>query len=139
MTAKQEQIGNFLDALASDAPTPGGGGAAAIMGAVGAALVSMVANLTIGKKNYEAFEAELKEANAKAEAKANASATPDRRKRILVTLLVDEEERQALRGLAEYDHTSQSGWMRKVIREQARALAADLRKKGKRAVEAFDL
>jgi methenyltetrahydrofolate cyclohydrolase len=36
------------------------------MGAVGAALVSMVANLTIGKKNYEAFEAELKDANAKA-------------------------------------------------------------------------
>jgi formiminotetrahydrofolate cyclodeaminase len=68
MTAKNEQIGNFLDALASEAPTPGGGGAAAIMGAVGAALVSMVANLTIGKKNYEAFEAELKEVNAKAEA-----------------------------------------------------------------------
>ena len=34
------------------------------MGAVGAALVSMVANLTIGKKNYEAFDAELKETNA---------------------------------------------------------------------------
>ncbi|MDE2258900.1 MAG: cyclodeaminase/cyclohydrolase family protein, partial [Betaproteobacteria bacterium] len=40
----------FLDELASAAPTPGGGGAAAIMGAMGAALISMVANLTIGKK-----------------------------------------------------------------------------------------
>jgi len=67
MTAKNEQIATFLDALASEAPTPGGGGAAAIMGAVGAALVSMVANLTIGKKNYEAFEADLKETNARAE------------------------------------------------------------------------
>jgi methenyltetrahydrofolate cyclohydrolase len=67
MTAKNEQIGDFLDALASEKPTPGGGGAAAIMGAVGAALVSMVANLTIGKKNYEAFEADLKDTNAKAE------------------------------------------------------------------------
>jgi methenyltetrahydrofolate cyclohydrolase len=65
---KNETIAKFLDGLASEAPTPGGGGAAAIMGAVGAALVSMVANLTIGKKNYEAFEADLKEANAKAEA-----------------------------------------------------------------------
>ncbi len=68
MSAKNEEIGKFLDALASEHPTPGGGGAAAIMGAVGAALVSMVANLTIGKKNYEAVEAELKDVNAKAEA-----------------------------------------------------------------------
>ena len=43
-------IGTFLDDLASERPTPGGGGAAAVCGAIGAALVSMVANLTIGKK-----------------------------------------------------------------------------------------
>jgi formiminotetrahydrofolate cyclodeaminase len=65
---KNNTIAKFLDELASEQPTPGGGGAAAIMGAVGAALVSMVANLTIGKKNYEAFDEELKEARAKAEA-----------------------------------------------------------------------
>ncbi len=65
---KHNTIAKFLDELASEQPTPGGGGAAAIMGAVGAALVSMVANLTIGKKNYEAFDAELKETRAKAEA-----------------------------------------------------------------------
>ena len=64
---KNNTIAKFLDELASEQPTPGGGGAAAIMGAVGAALVSMVANLTIGKKNYEAFDAELKATNAKAE------------------------------------------------------------------------
>ncbi len=49
MSAKTETIGKFLDELASDAPTPGGGGAAALSGAMGAALVSMVCNLTIGK------------------------------------------------------------------------------------------
>ncbi len=58
----------FLDDLASAAPTPGGGGAAAIMGAMGAALVSMVANLTIGKKGYEGVEAEMKAQLAVSEA-----------------------------------------------------------------------
>lgn len=50
----------FLDQLASAAPTPGGGGAAAVMGSMGAALVSMVARLTIGKKGYEAREADAR-------------------------------------------------------------------------------
>src|ERR1700726_708737 len=57
-----------LDDLASERPTPGGGGAAAVCGAIGAALVSMVANLTIGKKNYEAVWEDLEAVNAKAEA-----------------------------------------------------------------------
>src|ERR1700732_2151305 len=61
-------IQTFLDDLASERPTPGGGGAAALCGAIGAALVSMVANLTIGKKNFEAVSEELKIVNAKAEA-----------------------------------------------------------------------
>ena len=50
----------FLDALAAGTPTPGGGGAAAMMGAMGAALVSMVAHLTIGKKGYEAHDADMR-------------------------------------------------------------------------------
>ena len=50
----------FLDELAGSAPTPGGGSAAAIMGAMGAALISMVCNVTIGKKGHEAVEAEMK-------------------------------------------------------------------------------
>jgi formiminotetrahydrofolate cyclodeaminase len=49
----------FLQELASNAPTPGGGGAAALMGATGAALVAMVANLTLGKKGYEEVTAEM--------------------------------------------------------------------------------
>ena len=43
-------IESFLDDLADGAPTPGGGSAAAIMGAMAAALVSMVCNVTLGKK-----------------------------------------------------------------------------------------
>jgi methenyltetrahydrofolate cyclohydrolase len=65
---KNSSIAAFLDDLASERPTPGGGGAAAVCGAIGAALVSMVANLTIGKKNYEAVSEELKSVNAQAEA-----------------------------------------------------------------------
>ena len=61
-------IVTFLDDLASERPTPGGGGAAVVCGAIGAALVSMVANLTIGKKNYEAVWEDLEAVNAKAEA-----------------------------------------------------------------------
>lgn len=47
---------SFLDALAAATPTPGGGSAAAHTGAVAAALVAMVARLTLGKKKYEAVK-----------------------------------------------------------------------------------
>lgn len=56
----QNSLQSFLDELASSAPTPGGGSAAAIMGAMGAALVSMVCNVTLGKKGQEAVAPELK-------------------------------------------------------------------------------
>lgn len=52
-------IGGFLDALAAQQPTPGGGGAAALTGAQAAALVSMVINFTIGNKKYAAVEAAM--------------------------------------------------------------------------------
>lgn len=45
-------VNSYLDLLNSDAPAPGGGSASALCGAQGAALVSMVAGLTIGKKKY---------------------------------------------------------------------------------------
>ena len=51
----------FLDALASSAPTPGGGSAAAYNAAMAAALVAMVANLTIGRKKYAEVEGEMVE------------------------------------------------------------------------------
>ena len=47
-----QTVVQFLDALASSAPAPGGGSAAALSGALGAALVSMVCNLTLGKAKY---------------------------------------------------------------------------------------
>src|SRR5271170_3893928 len=69
MTAMtQKSIDEFLDCLASADPTPGGGSAAAIMGAMGAALVSMVCNVSIGKKGYEAAEAEMQAVRARSEA-----------------------------------------------------------------------
>jgi formiminotetrahydrofolate cyclodeaminase len=65
---KDTAIEPFLDQLASSAATPGGGSAAAIIGAMGAALVSMVCNLTIGKKKYADVEAEMKDVLGKTEA-----------------------------------------------------------------------
>lgn len=65
---KDKPVTAFLDELASSAATPGGGSAAAIMGGMGAALVSMVCNLTIGKKAYVEVEGDMKDLLAKAEA-----------------------------------------------------------------------
>ena len=65
---KDKSLQVFLDELASSAPTPGGGSGAAVMGAMGAALVSMVCNLTVGKKDYEEAEDDLKDVLKQAEA-----------------------------------------------------------------------
>mgnify|MGYP005779114419 CR=1 FL=1 len=56
---KEKTCEEFIDALASKSPTPGGGGATALVGAISAALGSMVTNLTIGKKKYQEIEEEL--------------------------------------------------------------------------------
>ena len=50
----------FLGMLASGAPVPGGGGASAMVGALGTALGSMVGNLTLGKKKYESVQEDIK-------------------------------------------------------------------------------
>jgi len=55
-----KKVSNFLDELASSSPTPGGGSVAALAGALGAALISMVGNLTVGKKKYEDVEKDIK-------------------------------------------------------------------------------
>lgn len=49
----------FIESLASKAPVPGGGGASALVGAVGTALGNMVGSLTVGKKKYADVEAEI--------------------------------------------------------------------------------
>jgi formiminotetrahydrofolate cyclodeaminase len=64
---KNQPIQQFLNELASKSATPGGGSAAAIMGAQGAALISMVCNLTIGKPKFADVEAEMQTLLAQAE------------------------------------------------------------------------
>jgi glutamate formiminotransferase/formiminotetrahydrofolate cyclodeaminase len=61
------KIKEFLSELASKSPAPGGGSVAALSGALGAALSSMVANLTIGKDKYIEFEGDMKEVLKKSE------------------------------------------------------------------------
>ena len=64
----QLSIDEFLEQLASKASTPGGGSAAGLMGAMGAALVSMVCNLTVGKPQYVSVEADMQALLERAEA-----------------------------------------------------------------------
>jgi glutamate formiminotransferase / formiminotetrahydrofolate cyclodeaminase len=62
--AYMKGISEFAADLASAAPTPGGGAAAAVLGTTGIALGEMVGNLTIGKKKYAEVEGQVKEAMA---------------------------------------------------------------------------
>ncbi len=56
----EKSISKFLDELASNSAAPGGGSVAAFAGALGAALTSMVCNLTTGKKKYANVEPDMK-------------------------------------------------------------------------------
>lgn len=64
----QDSVERFLERLASADATPGGGSAAAVMGAMGAALAAMVCRLTLGKTGYEAVHDEVQQALAEGEA-----------------------------------------------------------------------
>ncbi|WP_139904371.1 cyclodeaminase/cyclohydrolase family protein [Clostridium thermarum] len=72
MDFKNDTIYDFVDKLASSSPVPGGGGAAALTAALSSALGSMVFNLTIGKKSYEALDREAQERIEVALVKCNA-------------------------------------------------------------------
>jgi len=61
-------VTSFLDDLASSLPAPGGGSVASLSGALGAALVSMVCNLTLGKKGYEEAQDDIQALLAQSEA-----------------------------------------------------------------------
>ncbi len=63
----QQSFQQYLTELASGSPTPGGGAVAALSASQGAALVSMVCNLTIGKKKYADVEEAMRAVQAKAE------------------------------------------------------------------------
>ncbi len=60
MSYKDETLKKYLDDLAAKLPAPGGGSAAALTAGLGASLISMVVNFTIGKPKYASFEEELK-------------------------------------------------------------------------------
>ena len=60
MSYTKKTCEEFVEVLASKAPTPGGGGASALIGAVGVALGNMVGSLTVGKKKYAEVEEEIK-------------------------------------------------------------------------------
>lgn len=64
---RNESMVSYLSELASDKPAPGGGSASALVGAMGAALISMVSGLTIGKKGYESVADNMKEIRGRAE------------------------------------------------------------------------
>ena len=55
----------FVEMLASSTPSPGGGGAAALVGAIGTALGHMASNLTVGKKKYADVQAQILELNTR--------------------------------------------------------------------------
>lgn len=65
MDMTMETCRKFVEVLASDAPAPGGGGAAALVGAVGTALGNMVGSLTVGKKKYADVQDEILAMKAK--------------------------------------------------------------------------
>jgi formiminotetrahydrofolate cyclodeaminase len=56
-----QKISDFLQQTASGTPVPGGGSVSALSGALAAGLTEMVANLTVGKKNYAAVDSEMKQ------------------------------------------------------------------------------
>lgn len=64
----EKNVDKFLAELASSAPTPGGGGAATLCGALGIALGNMVGSLTLGKKKYADVQEDIAALNSRAEA-----------------------------------------------------------------------
>lgn len=68
MAMLEQKAVDFIEALSSAQPVPGGGGASATVGALASALGMMVINLTVGKKKFADVEDELKERRARLEA-----------------------------------------------------------------------
>lgn len=66
MTLIEKTVESFTNELASSSPTPGGGGAAALVGALGISLGNMVGELTVGKPRYAEYEGELRQMMAEA-------------------------------------------------------------------------
>jgi methenyltetrahydrofolate cyclohydrolase len=80
MSLVNKTVADFNNELASTSPAPGGGSVSALAGSMGTALISMVCQLTIGKKKYLAVEEDMKQAYAKSESL-----------RIQITELIDKD------------------------------------------------
>lgn len=68
MDMTKESCRKFVEVLASDAPTPGGGGAAGLVGAIGTALGNMVGSLTVGRKKYAHVQEDILALKARCDA-----------------------------------------------------------------------
>lgn len=68
---RNKTIDEFCEVLASSEPTPGGGGASALAGALSASLSQMVTSLTIGKKKYSKYQKQLQDISNKMESLRN--------------------------------------------------------------------
>lgn len=64
---KNHTLKKYLECLSSRTPTPGGGSAAALVGTLGAALISMVANYSLGKNKVKSIDAKIKDTLTKSE------------------------------------------------------------------------
>ncbi|HET8626924.1 MAG TPA: cyclodeaminase/cyclohydrolase family protein [Thermomicrobiales bacterium] len=98
-----DTVAGYLDRLASGAPAPGGGSVAALTAAQGAALLAMVANLTVGRPRFKEHDAEVRAVLVEAERlRADCTAAIDRDAAVLGALIAayklprgTEEERAA--------------------------------------------
>jgi formiminotetrahydrofolate cyclodeaminase len=110
----EKSVTEFTELLASKAPVPGGGGASALVGAIGIALGDMVGELTVGKKKYADVEEDVKALMAKAQ---------DLRVRLLACVNKDAEAFEPLSrayGIPK-DDPSRDGIMEKCLRDAAAA------------------
>jgi formiminotetrahydrofolate cyclodeaminase len=105
----------FLDELASNAPAPGGGSVAALSGALGSALTSMVCRLTAGKKKYAAVEGEMQSVLAMSEQLRGTfarlvDADTDAFNKVMeaYSLPKDTDDQKALRGAAVQEATKEA-------------------------------
>ena len=114
----KQNVKMFLDELASSSPAPGGGSVAALAGALGAALTSMVCNLTKAKQGYEAVQDEITEILEKSE---------ELRKHL--TDLIDKDTdafNEVMKALKMPKETEEQKEQRRVAMQSAFKLAADV-------------
>lgn len=132
MSTPEQPVGSWLQELGSASPTPGGGAAAGVAAATGAALIAMVGHLTIGKKGFEDLDARMRSMVETADAERKAFlGLADEDARVFESVMAsfklpkETDEEQKSRTLA--------------IQEAYEAAAAVPLELAKRSVELMDL